>query len=479
MSHSKRLSQSLNGSWSDTTSLTFLSGSDSDAEEWTETWKTVLARDLIDSRIVIVDAETSVEDACDKLSSEDVPCLVIKDETQKESLQYLGLFDYSDVNAFLTLAATRHTFSLDGSDADPRRDKIIEAAKAGPVSVSLVSNLSDKNPLICLEHDASIIDLLKVFCRGNHRVLIKASEKDGDCVGIVSDRGLLAWFAASAKFTPSFEHYLSNVIHPLSLPSSNAHNSVIAAFSSATILDAMRLMSDEGVSSVAVLDETGALMSTVSVTDVGKHVVPSQSNQFLSTPLHQFISVIKDPDGSTDGVDKYPVYSVRPSSQLLYTIEKILATNAHRVFVARESTLSSPVLGPAAVGNLCGIVSIVDILALFATLAGISNVDPTEMQRHRRQSSSASSSARSLSDFKSRSRSNSATATATQIQRSPSILALSSPVISPGINPLTEPASPSLAGIESIIHVAAPERKKSLRASKVSPTAVSATAAPP
>jgi CBS domain-containing protein len=36
------------------------------------------------------------------------------------------------------------------------------------------------------------------------------------------------------------------------------------------VLDSMKLMSEEGVSSVAVLDDRGNLLSAVSVTDIGK-----------------------------------------------------------------------------------------------------------------------------------------------------------------------------------------------------------------
>jgi len=88
---------------------------------------------------------------------------------------------------------------------------------------------------------------------------------------MVSDRGLLAWFGTYAKSNPAFLQYLGNAIQPLSLPSMQLFTSVVAAPSSATVLDAMKLMSEEGVSSIAVLDdETGALLSAVSVTDFGK-----------------------------------------------------------------------------------------------------------------------------------------------------------------------------------------------------------------
>lgn len=88
---------------------------------------------------------------------------------------------------------------------------------------------------------------------------------------MVSDRSLLFWFDSYARETPSFHKYLSNPIQTLSLPSLNLNAAVVASKSSATILDAMKLMSEQGVSSIAVVEEQrGILLSAVSVTDIGK-----------------------------------------------------------------------------------------------------------------------------------------------------------------------------------------------------------------
>jgi len=120
--------------------------------------------------------------------------------------------------------------------------------------------------------------------------------------------------------------------------------------------------------------------------------------------------------------------------------------NAHRVFVTQESGPASPILTPSFLGphgNLTGIVSIVDsksgkgfrsrlkqlskpssllipVLSLFARSAKIENVDPTQMQRHRR-ASSASQSPISDRDTLNLSRSNSRAS----IQRSPNVIASS------------------------------------------------------
>ncbi|KAG6836948.1 hypothetical protein H0H93_000838 [Arthromyces matolae] len=304
-----------------------------------------------------------------------------------------------------------HTLRPEDLVGKPRSNEIVTAARSGRVAVRLVSNYSEKNPLETLPNDATLISLLKLFSRGVHRALIRSAIPN-EFAGFVSDRGLLAWFASYASRTPSLQNLLSNPLHSLSLPSLKIYVAVVGTTVNSTVLDAMKLMSEEGVSSVAVIDdENGALLSAVSVTDIGKVirkllpventysvrtilqiVVPSESKQVLFSPLHQFISIIKEVDGSTDGVDKYPVYSVSPSNSLAYTMQKLLATNAHRLFVTVESRPSSPIQTSTTYGSLSGIVSIVDILSLFARVANITDIDPTMMQRHRRASSTSSQS---------------------------------------------------------------------------------------
>ncbi|KAF7344513.1 hypothetical protein MSAN_01933200 [Mycena sanguinolenta] len=406
MAASKRMSQSFTMDPSPV-----VTDEPDDAQQWVEDWRNILAKDLIDSRIVEVDAETSVEDACEILLSENTVCLAVK-ATEAGEQPYLGLFDWGDVNAFLTLAASRQTLSREYLLENPRVDAIVSAARAGHVSIRLVSNLSEKNPLETVSESASIIALLEIFSRGAHRVLIRSSDpSSGPFLGIVSDRRLLTWFA---DYTP-MAAFLETPLHSLSLPSLQLFSAVITATSSSSVLDAMRLMSEEGVSSVAVLDDDSrALLSAVSVTDVGRIVVPSQSKQILSTPLQQFIALIKAPDGSTDGADRYPVYAVSTTSLLSYTIQKLLATNSHRLFITRDTSGSA---SPIFASPLSGVVSIVDILSLFARLAHL-DVDPGRMQRHRRASSASANSTHSASG---RSASSHRSSTDVRLNRTPSL----------------------------------------------------------
>jgi CBS domain-containing protein len=118
----------------------------------------------------------------------------------------------------------------------------------------------------------------------NLPVLVKSPAGSSEShLGMISDRRLLAYFSAFARSlsgavpplppiqpSSSFLRYVSNPLGVLPLPSLNLHLEVVAVHSGNTVLDAMGKMSDLGVSSVAVLEEGGSLLSAISVTDIGQ-----------------------------------------------------------------------------------------------------------------------------------------------------------------------------------------------------------------
>ncbi len=61
---------------------------------------------------------------------------------RSHSSRGLTAVQFADVNAFLTFAATRHTYTPEHLQSHPRVAQILEAAKAGQVPVQLVSSTS-------------------------------------------------------------------------------------------------------------------------------------------------------------------------------------------------------------------------------------------------------------------------------------------------------------------------------------------------
>ncbi|THH04396.1 hypothetical protein EW145_g5555 [Phellinidium pouzarii] len=362
----------------------------SESEAWLRDWRLSKAKDLIDAKVVIIGADTAVEDACDALLSDDIACIAIKAPSSSTGeVPYLGLFDFADVNAFLTLAATQHTLSPEDLRANPRVEQIVNAAKAGKVPVRLIYLESLQQGPTEVHLSTYKYTLANV---AHPEVLIRPSSStmgNSEYLGYVSDRALLAYFHKHAQASAPLARFLANPLHSLALPSLSLRAAVVCCSAGAPLHEAMALMSAQGVSSVAVVEDSAnsaalSLLSAVSVTDVGKIVLPSQSKQVLQMPLQQFIAQIKH-NGS---------YNQRPRH----------AANAHRVFITEDlhshgsspSATSAPPLVPgpghtATTGvQLRGVVSIVDVLALFARLANLSDVDPTRMQRHRRASSARS-----------------------------------------------------------------------------------------
>lgn len=102
-------------------------------------------------------------------------------------------------------------------------------------------------------------------------MLVKSPTSPTEFLGVVTDQGALSWFASQAQKDSTFLRYLSNTLSSLPLPSLYLYSSVVAVTAASTVLDAMSLMSEEGISSVAVIvEEDGRLLSAISVTDIGK-----------------------------------------------------------------------------------------------------------------------------------------------------------------------------------------------------------------
>ena len=131
--------------------------------------------DVITSRVVSIDAKTTVEDACDvrgfhfllldhahsrnnrpysRKTRSASQSLKIPIHPHRHMSAYLMCVfvhllaghvqkwaQYADVNAFLTLAATRHTLHPDELAANERVNQIVSAARANYVPVRLVSSM--------------------------------------------------------------------------------------------------------------------------------------------------------------------------------------------------------------------------------------------------------------------------------------------------------------------------------------------------
>jgi CBS domain-containing protein len=223
-------------------------------------------------------------------------------------------------------------------------------------------------------------------------------------------------------------------------------------------------MHNEGLTSVAVVDQGLNVVGNISTADV-KHLTNAASLPLLKNSCMNFISVILSERGMEHGRDSFPVFHVNPYSTLGHTVAKLVATKSHRMWVVESASPSpsapaTPLLQPShpagpvpssgsgvgspppsstviipppanasapqsplpnqsftttvipsglpgasLSGRLTGVVSMTDILNLFAKSSGLRPSDPSEQRARRRRSSSSSvrpslDSARASVDFR-------------------------------------------------------------------------------
>lgn len=205
-------------------------------------------------------------------------------------------------------------------------------------------------------------------------------------------------------------------------------NTILTLFSGeAPLTDALKLMHAESLTSVAVTDNAMNVIGNISTVDV-KHLTSSSSLPLLNQSCTHFISVILSERGLENGKDSFPVFTVTHRHTLAYTVNKLIATRSHRMWLVEDSspassmpstplpsTTSNPlahahsnVTGPPASpkiqligsgtamsgsrnsGRLIGIISLTDILNLFAKQTGLDPDDPDMYRQSRRRTSSIS-----------------------------------------------------------------------------------------
>ncbi|KAF2025064.1 hypothetical protein EK21DRAFT_104258 [Setomelanomma holmii] len=399
-------------------------------------WKSIRLGEIVEADLVrFVEYDTSVEEATSILVQHGAPNVVLLRDS-KDTRQATGTFDYSDLNAYLLLVVgLAHPDEEDVASFDGLAKKGREGKPIPLRDVKEVGN--KKEPLITLSETADLTKAMEVFGSGVHRVLV-AREGTSDVVGILTQLRLVKFFWENRQSFPDVDQLYPYLIKDLNIGSKN----VLAINGDKPLAAALELMNNEGVSSLPVLDSQNNVIGNISHVDV-RLLTKSTSLPLLRSSCIHFISVILSERGMNDGKDSFPVFHVNPFSTLAHTVAKLVATRSHRMWVVDSpspsssgpstpaltpSTLVPPspitplpqmVNGPTAVnstapthlagtgavapaisasaitgatlsGRINGVISLTDVLNLFARASGLHPHDPDQARRARRRSSSSS-----------------------------------------------------------------------------------------
>ncbi|KAL1996918.1 hypothetical protein VTN49DRAFT_7783 [Thermomyces lanuginosus] len=391
-------------------------------------WRQIAIGELVKPQdLRFVEVDTGIEEATNILVESEAPVLLIRETADSKAA--IGTFDYNDLNAYLLLVVglTRPTESQLTSFEEVAR----KAREGNKVPLEAIKDLVPKEPLTTLPASANLRAAVETFGSGVHRIVVV---KDGsnEVVGVVSQTRLVKFLWENGRSFPIIDQLYPLYLKDLGIGSQR----VVSIHGDKPLFQALQLMNDEGVSSLPVLDHQSNVIGNISTVDV-KLLTKSSSLPLLHNTCVHFISVILSSRGLKDGKDSFPVFYVTPNSTLAHTVAKMVATRSHRLWItdpqassgpptpthssthiaaatsspsssARDSqsqshppphlSVPSSIPGAGVSGRLVGVLSLTDILNLYARASGLSPADPAETRSRRRRSSSSSVSVRRSGD---------------------------------------------------------------------------------
>ncbi|KAF4637945.1 hypothetical protein G7Y89_g150 [Cudoniella acicularis] len=385
-------------------------------------WRNIRVGELVTKNEVRwADLDTDVQTAASLLIEAGPPNVILLRENPNNTNAY-GTFDYNDLNAYLLVVVGL---------ASPEQTQLAEfqalatrAREGKPILLRETSILKKPELPVTLSESDDLSKAMEHFGGGVHRILV---QKDGsnEVVGILSQLKLVKFLWDNGTSFPSIDQLYPMILKDLNIGTP----STIAINGDKPLTDALQLMSNEGLTSVPVVDNALNVVGNISTADV-KLLTSSASLPLLKSTCIHFVSVILSERGIGDGKDSFPVFHVSPYSTLAHTVAKLVATRSHRMWIVESSSpspsnpatpLSTPSISHAVLvspsssnptspslsgsfpavsaaalpgarisGRLTGVVSLTDVLNLFARQSGLHPTNPNEQRERRRRSSSSS-----------------------------------------------------------------------------------------
>ena len=163
--------------------------------------------------------------------------------------------------------------------------------------------------------------------QGIHR--INVMHPDGRVTGIISQTDIIRFIASKHEL---FKDILQQSIKDLDM----SQKIIASIHADARVIDALQKMAYLSLTALPILDEEDKLMGNISMADIG-FVFQTHGYSKLSIKCSHFLSMALVQKGlEHEGRDSFPVYDVYEGSTLGYTIQKILATRTHHMWVIDE-----------------------------------------------------------------------------------------------------------------------------------------------
>ncbi|KAI9320293.1 hypothetical protein DFJ73DRAFT_878008 [Zopfochytrium polystomum] len=352
---------------------------------------TIISRDPSRPKVPIcLDVELTVQEGCAALAQHRISSAPVY---SPEAGGFIGMLDYKDLVAFVLEVfhkvpkeTNQHNY-----DAEMEITDIVKRANVDKhsVPIRLVTNLSHRNPLIAVYSTSSAVAAIEQFVRHRvHRLVVLERADQGSPDPKSKFIGVLSQSAIAALVVEQFGrlHHGPNSKNDAAKEAWDVGNMTLAELglvkgevysvvANDTVLDALYLMHEKGVTSVAVVDKsngTPKLTGSISMTDIKEILSTRGGWRRLYEPAFRFFVSLRNQQGlEANGADRVPSFTVHPGTPLMVALEKMTATRTHRVWIVNDyHTVGGGGVSSASVGDLVGVLSLSDVMPLLLVAVG-------------------------------------------------------------------------------------------------------------
>jgi len=310
-------------------------------EELLEETRVCDVMNLRNNGLISIPTEATVAEALEILSSNRVLSAPIGDKDINKWIGFVDTFDilcyvlerYTENREISAHGPQLHTWCKDIHKLEDRGNEVAKH------KVRYITDLSKRDPFFCLSENTNLPNLLSVFRKGVHRVGV-INDK-GTLVGIVTQSNVAKFMARNINY---YEPTAATSLEHVKLGQKEV---LVTVNSECRAIHAFHHMKVNGVSSVAVVDKQGVLLSSLSTSDLKG--LKQQNFGSLLMPVLDFIK-----QQVYHGRRIPPPITVVPSATVEACVLKLAATEVHRLWVVQDLQIR----------KLIGVVSLTDLMSL-------------------------------------------------------------------------------------------------------------------
>jgi len=284
-------------------------------------------------KMIVVDSELHLADAFSTLVKNNIYSAPVYDTHRK---LLLGYIDMLDIVVFLIkiIEDDKHTDKTDFTSKDFYA-LLDQVTKFRTEHVKAVTDISARNPLIPVNHNAPIKEVLHIFANsGTHRVPVL--ENPWTVCNIITQSYIISWLANQISLhnenNHEHHHQLGPVGHKKVSEVFEIKQPVVSVKGDQPAIDAFKLMAHHRISSVAVVDKNEALLSNLSAKDI-KVIEPDAIFTKLYKSCTEFIAATRAHELNAH----YPMIYCKLDSTVEEVVQRLAFMRIHRIYVIDEN----------------------------------------------------------------------------------------------------------------------------------------------